>query len=126
MNPAVVKDAYNKIYELFATAENYIKIWLNYEALWVIDAKKIYDRLGDDINQWQKLLTEIRENRKTFDNSETEKYFGPIIIDYRLVLNRINTKYDSWHAEILNHFGSKFGDKLKVFFNNLQNSRTKL
>lgn len=41
-------------------------------------------------------------------------------------MNRINTKYDSWHAEILNHFGSKYGDKLKTFFNNLQNSRTKL
>jgi dynein heavy chain 1, cytosolic len=48
------------------------------------------------------------------------------VIDYRLVLNRINTKYDSWHAEILNHFGNKLGDKLRSFFNNLQNARTKL
>ena len=71
VNSTIVKDAYGKIYELFGTGENYIKVWLNYEALWVIDAKKIYDRLGEDINLWQKLLTEIRENRKTFDNSET-------------------------------------------------------
>lgn len=41
-----MKDAYSQIYELFANAESYIKIWLNYEALWVIDAKKIYDKLG--------------------------------------------------------------------------------
>jgi dynein heavy chain 1 len=71
----------------------------------VIDAKNIYDKLGDDINKWQALLNEIRENRRTFDNSQTEKIFGPIIIDYRLVLNKINTKYDSWHNEILSHFG---------------------
>ena len=126
IQPLIVKEAYGSIYKVFDEAEAYIKIWFNYEALWIIDSKKIYDRLGEDINLWQKLLTEIRENRKTFDNSETEKYFGPIIIDYRLVLNRINTKYDSWHAEILNHFGTKYGDKLRTFFNNLQNARTKL
>ncbi len=94
--------------------------------MWIIDSKKIYDKLGDDINKWQTLLNEIRENRKTFDNSKTEKYFGPIIVDYRLVLNRINTKYDSWHTEILGHFGEKFGETLKTFFNNLQNSKAKL
>jgi len=122
----VLKNAYTEIYRVFREAEAYIKQWLNYEALWVIDPKKIYERLGEDINLWQKLLTEIRENKKTFDNSDTEKYFGPIIIDYRLVFLRINTKYDSWHTEILNHFGSKFGDKLRVFYNSLQNSRNKL
>ena len=103
-----------------------MKIWFNYESLWIIDSKKIFDKLGDDISLWQKLLNEIRENRKTFDNSQTEKYFGPIIIDYRLVLNRINTKYDSWHTEIIGHFGSKFGDTLKSFYANCQNSRSKL
>lgn len=94
--------------------------------MWIIDPKKIYEKLGDDITLWQNLLNEIRENRKTFDNSQTERYFGPIIIDYRLVLNRINTKYDSWHNEIIGHFGTKFGDTLKAFYANCQNARAKL
>ncbi len=42
------------------------------------------------------------------------------------MLNRINTKYDSWHNEIIGHFGSKFGDTLKAFYANCQNSRAKL
>jgi len=42
------------------------------------------------------------------------------------VLYHIKTKYDSWHAEILNHFGNKFADKLRAFYKNLQSARTKL
>lgn len=31
------------------------------------------------------MLSDIKEGRKTFDNSKTEKHFGAIIIDYRMV-----------------------------------------
>lgn len=126
INPEVLQAAYSEIFNIFQTAASYIEKWLNYEALWVIDSKRIFERLGDDINKWQALLNEIRENRKTFDNSQTEKHFGPLIIDYRLVLNKINTKYDSWDHEILGHFGEKFGETLRSFFDNVQNAKVKL
>ena len=42
------------------------------------------------------------------------------------MLNKINTKYDSWHNEILGHFGEKFADTLRSFFNNVQLSKAKL
>jgi len=48
--------AYKDIFTVFQQAEEYIKIWFNYEALWIIDSKQIYDTLGDDINKWQTLL----------------------------------------------------------------------
>jgi dynein heavy chain 1, cytosolic len=124
--PEILEGAYRDIFTVFRSAEDYLRIWFNYEALWIIDAKKIYERLGDDINKWQALLNEIRENRRTFDNSQTERSFGPLIINYRLVLNKINTKYDSWHAEILGHFGEKFGETLKSFFNNMLTAKGKL
>ena len=41
--------AYKDIFSVFKDAEEYVKIWFNYEALWIIDSKKIYDKLGDDI-----------------------------------------------------------------------------
>jgi len=53
--------------------------------LWKIEARKIYESLGDDINKWQDILNEIKSGRTTFDNSETEIFFGAILIDYRLV-----------------------------------------
>lgn len=124
--PEILESAYKEIFSIFKGAEDYLKIWFNYEALWIIDAKKIYEKLGDDINKWQALLNEIRENRKPFDNSQTEKSFGPLIIDYRRVLSKISNKYDSWHNEILGHFGEKFGETLKTFFNNVLNAKNKL
>ena len=71
INPEVLEKAYRELFAVFRNAEGYIKNWFNYESLWIIDSKKIYERLGDDINKWQTLLNEIRENRKTFDNSQT-------------------------------------------------------
>ena len=66
-------------------AEKYVKTWLSYSSLWKIEARKIYESLGDDINKWQDILNEIKSGRTTFDNSETEIFFGAILIDYRLV-----------------------------------------
>jgi dynein heavy chain 1 len=54
--------------------------------LWEIDAKtQIYDKIGEDIQKWQRLMNAIKEGRKKFDNSEIEKFFGPIQIIYSLV-----------------------------------------
>lgn len=53
--------------------------------MWKIDIRKVYERLEDDIDDWQKLLNEIKGGRSTFDNDQTEIYFGAILVDYRLV-----------------------------------------
>jgi hypothetical protein len=58
---------------------------LSYQSLWKIDIRKVYERLEDDIDDWQKLLNEIKGGRSTFDNDQTEIYFGAILVDYRLV-----------------------------------------
>ena len=71
IDPKVIQKAYDEIFNVFKDAEEYLKLWFNYEALWVINPQKIYEKLGDDISLWQNLLNEIRENRKTFDNSQT-------------------------------------------------------
>jgi dynein heavy chain 1 len=42
VNPDVLESAYREVFNIFQNAEDYLKIWFNYEALWVIDAKKIY------------------------------------------------------------------------------------
>ena len=38
--------------QIISAAENYVKTWLNYQALWEIDSKKVYEELGDDIEKW--------------------------------------------------------------------------
>lgn len=58
------------------------QVWLQYQCLWDMQAENIYNRLGEDLNKWQALLVQIRKARGTFDNAETKKEFGPVVIDY--------------------------------------------
>jgi len=51
-----------------------------------MQAENIYNRLGEDLTKWQALLVQIRKARGTFDNAETRKEFGPVIIDYGKVM----------------------------------------
>lgn len=107
-------------------AEKYVQTWLSYESLWKIEPSHVFEILGEDINKWQQLLNEIKQGRSTFDNSDTEVMFGPIVIDYRLVQAKINNKYDSWHKDILNHFGEQLLGKLRVFFKAVSAARGRL
>lgn len=63
------------------------QVWLQYQCLWDMQAENIYNRLGEDLNKWQALLVQIRKARGTFDNAETRKEFGPVVIDYGKVRN---------------------------------------
>ena len=68
--------------KIIKEAEKYVETWLSYQSLWEIDIKNVFNQLGDDINKWSILLNEIKAGRSTFDNNETEIFFGSIQINY--------------------------------------------
>lgn len=80
----------------------WFQVWLQYQCLWDMQPENIYNRLGEDLNKWQALLVQIRKARGTFDNAETRKEFGPVIIDYGKVI-----PYDSYniiqYVDIINN-----------------------
>ena len=119
-----------KVYNLidgYLTAVNqYVQVWLQYQALWDMRIESIVDRLGDDLAKWKELLVEIKRARKTFDTSETSKSFGPVIINYAQVQSRVNMKYDALHKDILGKFGTKLGTTINDFFLVLQKARNEL
>ncbi|KAI9295785.1 dynein heavy chain [Neoconidiobolus thromboides FSU 785] len=115
--------AYEKIESKIKEVSDYVKIWLQYQSLWDLEPEIVYTKLGDDLFQWQQILIEIKKARATFDNSETEKNFGPIIVDYEQVQSKVNSKYDSWQKEILKEFGIKLGNSMKEF--NVQVSKAR-
>jgi dynein heavy chain 1 len=96
-------------------AEDYVKTWKSYQTLWDIEASHVYNILEENIDKWHQLLNEIRQGRKTFDNSETEKTFGAIIIYYGGVQAKVNNKYDQWHKDILNKFGITISENMRNF-----------
>ena len=122
----LLRNTYKEIEEQFSKCEDYVKTWLSYQVLWDIQPKTIFDKLGDDMEKWQQLMIELKEERKTFDNSESEKIFGAICINYSAVQSKVIGKYDAWHNEIMNKFADTTNENLKSFFNIITNARTKL
>lgn len=124
--------AYAAIEVKLDEVRKYVGIWLQYQALWDMEASTIYSKLGDDLNKWQmvfsrllyiglfahfvfQLLGQIKRARTTFDNSQTDKKFGPLVIDYAQVQASVNNKYDYWHKDVLSHFGAKLGENMRTF-----------
>jgi len=93
--------------------KDYVAKWLQFQSLWDLEAEYVFNRLGDSLANWQQLLTEIKKTRSTFDNSDTQRSFGVIVIDYEQVQSRVNAKYDSWQRDILSRFGVKLGNAMK-------------
>ncbi|KAK9719430.1 dynein heavy chain [Basidiobolus ranarum] len=115
--------AYEIIEHKVKEVNDYVNIWLQYQSLWDLESGYVYSKLGEDLNKWQQILLEIKKARNTFDNSETDKSFGPLIIDYEQVQSKVNAKYDSWQREILNKFGSMLGGSMRDFHTAVSKAR---
>ncbi len=121
-----MENAYSTIETKLEEVRKYVSIWFQYQALWDMEANSIYSKLGSDLNKWQQLLGEIKKARATFDNSSTQKNFGPIIIDYAQVQASVNNKYDYWHKDVISNFGIKLNDNMKSFYDNVGTARKEL
>uniref|UniRef100_A0A8C0GMH1 Dynein cytoplasmic 1 heavy chain 1 n=1 Tax=Chelonoidis abingdonii TaxID=106734 RepID=A0A8C0GMH1_CHEAB len=124
--PVALEESYSAVMGIVTEVEQYVKVWLQYQCLWDMQAENIYNRLGEDLNKWQALLVQIRKARGTFDNAETRKEFGPVIIDYGKVQSKVNLKYDSWHKEVLSKFGQMLGQNMTEFHSQISKSRQEL
>ncbi|XP_055497118.1 cytoplasmic dynein 1 heavy chain 1 isoform X1 [Leucoraja erinacea] len=124
--PAALEEAHEAVMGIVREVEKYVKVWLQYQCLWDMQPENIYNRLEDDLNKWQALLVQIRKARGTFDNAETKKDFGPVVIDYGKVQSKVNLKYDSWHKEVLSKFGQMLGQNMQEFHSQISKSRQEL
>ena len=101
-------------------------MWLQYQALWDLEPSQVYARLGDDLSRWQRLLADIRGARATFDNNDTRRSFGTIVVDYGQVQAKVNAKYDFWQREIVTRFGQRLGAAIADLFAALARARADL
>ena len=92
---------------------DYVNKWLEFQSLWDLEADFVYERLGDSLNDWQQLLSEIRKTRQTFDTSESHHDLGVAVVHYEQVQAKVTAKYDSWQREILGRFGIKLGAAMR-------------
>ena len=108
------------------TINEYVDKWLQFQSLWDLEAEAVYQRLGDSLPDWNKLLSDIRQSRSTFDTTDTRRDFGICVIDYANAQNKVNAKYDSWQRDLLTRYGARLGQSMKDVYNALLKSRTDL
>ena len=117
----------------------YVDKWLQFQSLWDLEADYVYQvshcyrshrhlwqRLGDSLEAWGRLLLDIRLARTTFDTTDTRKDFGVCTIDYANAQSKVNAKYDSWQRELLAYYGGKLGASMKETYAAILKSRTDL
>ncbi|KAL8952356.1 MAG: hypothetical protein Q9222_001736 [Ikaeria aurantiellina] len=104
---------YQKIEEKLHEITSYVDQWLQFQSLWDLQSEHVTESLGDNLSAWLQLLQEIRRTRATFDTSEPSQSFATVTVDYEQVQSKVNAKYDQWQHEILQHFGTRFGTRLR-------------
>lgn len=118
--------AFSAVDSLLQKAHEYIRIWLHFQSLWDLQPDTLYLKLNSNLNAWISCLNEMKDSRKSFDTQETQRFFGPISVDYTKVQSKVNVKYDAWHKEVLGKFGSLLGNELQDFHTNVSKSRSDL
>ncbi|KAI9986672.1 hypothetical protein PInf_025627 [Phytophthora infestans] len=135
---AVFKEALNKVpLDLLIKAYSVLDVtvsdvdkcastWLQYQALWDMDAQTALNSVGEDLRKWQQILVEIKNERNAFDAVFNTKRFGPMVINYQQVQAQVNVKYDAWHNEFLAYFGDLLRDQINSFYSTISSKRTLL
>jgi dynein heavy chain 1 len=121
-----LKSVYGTINSVVVALKDYLKVWLQYQALWDMQPDAIHSLLGDDLAQWLSMLAEVKRSRSTFDTSESSKSFGPILINYSQVQSKVNLKYDALQADLVSKFGAKLGSVSQEFFRTIRQARQDL
>uniref|UniRef100_A0A0L8I729 Dynein heavy chain, cytosolic n=1 Tax=Octopus bimaculoides TaxID=37653 RepID=A0A0L8I729_OCTBM len=100
---SVLEDAYEAIQVTVKEFQDYVEVWLRYQALWDLNADTLYGRLGNNLHVWMATLEEIKQ-----------------------VQSKVTLKYDSWHKEVLSKFGTLLSNEMKDFHSSVSKSRTEL
>ncbi|XP_055327511.1 dynein heavy chain, cytoplasmic-like [Paramacrobiotus metropolitanus] len=125
-SPQVLIEIFAAVDGLIAQVEAYVQEWLRYQALWDLQPEMVYERLGTDMEKWIQILTDIKKSRATFDTSDTSKTIGPIVVDFARVQSKVTLKYDQWHTEVINKYGSLLGQTMQDFYGLLNGQRSTL
>ena len=118
--------AYALIESHLREISSYVDKWLQFQSLWDLQNEQVYDTLGDDLEQWLHMLSDIRRSRSTFDTSDPKRHFAHLTVDYEQVQVKINAKYDLWQHDILSKFASRLGSRMNEVFSEIERTRQEL
>ncbi len=59
-----ISNAYIALDSHLLEAEKFVDSWTRYQALWELDVSKVYSFLGENADQWESMLNEIKNGKK--------------------------------------------------------------
>eukprot|EP00466_Bigelowiella_natans_P012270 jgi/Bigna1/52380/estExt_Genewise1Plus.C_70193 len=108
-------------------AEEYVSKWLQYQALWDMDVDMILKEVQGNVHCWEDLLRDMKVSRRAFESSgRLQQHFGPIVIKYGTVQQRVVNKVDSWHKTIIGNFANVLGTMMRKSFALTSEGRKKM
>ncbi|KAF4654456.1 hypothetical protein FOZ61_008250 [Perkinsus olseni] len=125
-NDQVLSQAYEAIDSTVCRMAKYVYDWQKYEALWRAEPSALFNELGDDIEAWQQLLSEIRIARTAVDATRDTEAFGPVAIDFSPIQEQVLHKYDQWQREVLQAFAMQMADQTRSMLSQLEKARGSL
>mmetsp|Transcript_12145 Transcript_12145/g.29873 ORF Transcript_12145/g.29873 Transcript_12145/m.29873 type:complete len:4768 (-) Transcript_12145:256-14559(-) len=119
---------YGAIEHRTAEAEKCVSSWLQYQALWDMDVDMVLREVEESVHNWEQLLRDMKMSRRAFDADAGAGHaqFGPIIIRYGKVQQKVTNKVDSWHKTMVGRFASRLGEKISQSYSAAANSRRAL
>uniref|UniRef100_A0A915D7E3 AAA+ ATPase domain-containing protein n=1 Tax=Ditylenchus dipsaci TaxID=166011 RepID=A0A915D7E3_9BILA len=122
----VIKDALLAVDDCMQNLADYVNQWTQYQALWDLQPDMLYERLGNDLEKWMKVLVEIKKSRSLIDTQDSSYELFPFIVDYSKVQTKISVKYDYWQREVLTKFSIALGMTMQGFFADVSKWRSDL
>lgn len=119
-------NVYQQIDKVMLETNEYVQSWLQIQSLWDLHTDQVVESLGENLDSWAALLREIKSERRKYNASGSAAEFGPVVIDFSQVQNKVTLKYDQLHKEILTRFGRKLYKGMSSFKDEIDHERGNL
>ncbi|KAG5186150.1 dynein heavy chain [Tribonema minus] len=111
---AALAAAYEAVEAQVAGAARYAARWLQYQSLWELTPQSLYDRVGDDLAAWQRLLADAAAARAAIEGSDRGAAFGPLRVDCAAAQAVVGHRHDAWTQDLRARFAALLGEEARA------------
>uniref|UniRef100_A0AC35TT30 DHC_N1 domain-containing protein n=1 Tax=Rhabditophanes sp. KR3021 TaxID=114890 RepID=A0AC35TT30_9BILA len=123
---SVITAAYKSIEQMINKASVHVSEWMRYQGLWDMQPEVMFERLGTDLSKWMEALLDIKKSRHQVDSQDAKLEVDCFIFDHTHVQQKVSTKYDLWHREVISKFGSFLAKEMGQFYDEIHKWRSDL
>ncbi|KAG2383609.1 hypothetical protein C9374_004280 [Naegleria lovaniensis] len=106
-------------------ADKYVQQWLQYQSMWDMDIGQVMSEINT-LGAWVQLLKDLSKAKLVSDNGLYSKDFGPIVVNYRDVYEKLNVKYDDTLRQLLIRFSTEMKESMKNVFLSMSKERQEI